>query len=101
MLRWVKSSRTVCKAWVFEAEVNKDPAYLPAGVSAIDGALCPEWLNRYTCNRLSALWLGGKVKLGNKIWWLSEHHEFVVYKYKMINTFTYQFNSNNIYFIKL
>jgi hypothetical protein len=60
--------------------------------------LCPEWLNWYTCNRLSALWLGGKVKLGNKIRCLSEHHEFVVYKYKM-KYISLSIYSNNIYFI--
>ena len=41
--KWVKSLRTVCKASDLEAAVNNAPAYLPAGLSAIAGALCPEF----------------------------------------------------------
>lgn len=39
--RWCRSVRTDCRASFLEAEVNSDPAYLPAGVSAIAGGLWP------------------------------------------------------------
>lgn len=42
LLRWVKSLSTTSKASFLDAEVNKDPAYLPGAVSAIAGGLWPE-----------------------------------------------------------
>lgn len=40
--RCVKSFKTVWRASVLDAEVNRDPAYLPAAVSAMLGGLWPE-----------------------------------------------------------
>lgn len=41
-MRWVKSLRTTSNASFLDAEVNNDPAYLPAAVSAMAGGLWPE-----------------------------------------------------------
>lgn len=56
--------------------MKSDPAYLPAGVSAIAGALCPELRVAFTLDRLCSL--AGEEHLGNQIG-LPEYHEFVVY----------------------
>ena len=40
--KWLRSFKTTSKASFFEAAVNNDPAYLPAGESAMAGGLWPE-----------------------------------------------------------
>ena len=55
--------------------MNNDPAYRPAGVSAICGGLCPELVAIGTLNGLGGL--SGEVQFWDQVA-LSENHEFVV-----------------------
>lgn len=81
--RWVKSPSTVWSAWFLDAAVNNEPAYLPAGVSAIDGGLWPLINGGCTFNRLSSLCLSSEVEFCEQASSSQKHH-FVVFIYLII-----------------
>lgn len=51
--KWIKSLKTTSKTSLLDAAVNKEPAYLPATVSAIAGGLWPYINDEHTDN-----WVG-------------------------------------------
>ena len=81
LFKWVKSLKTTSKASFFDADVNNDPAYLPAAVSAMAGGLWPSITRAITCYWLDTL--SGKEKSWN-VWKFLEHHWLFMINYKSI-----------------
>ena len=79
--RWVTSLRTTSRASFLEAAVNKDPAYLPATLSAMAGGLWPSINEEATLYWFNSL-TGEEVSRDE--WKFLEHHWLFMIKYKWI-----------------
>ena len=77
-LRWVMSLKTSWRHYFLEAALNKDPAYLPKGVSVKDGGLCPENISKNTSDCLGSCCESKKL---SELKFSSEHYDLLFYDY--------------------